>query len=405
MENIQNITLDLMNNKIYDYIYTKQYDVGRVVNFQITQDHNRVDLTDTSVVFQLSKPDGYVIIDSLPVSDNVATLTLTEQCTALPGKIPYQLTVYDQGSKVFSTVTGYMMCDKAVIQDGAIPSTSGGNMIDDLVNFYENNVLDPQEVTLLADEWENNTQTVSCPGASEDEAHQLIVIRPSNSSMEAYLAAEILCVEQGENTLTFVCGTVPSVDLTVYALFEGINSRLGNISWMYSRTMPNEDAQFEHDMWVSEYGSETMNVSGEDPFAPSSIQIDPKLDSGVNIADITIDDTVYPLYAPDAVEITYTDQVGNAKTKIGELTVGDTTTSVYMPIVDVTAIQRTGINIASIAVGERVVNLYAPNGGGGGSDLTPVSLTQAQYDALTTAQKTDPTKLYFVSDDEEEVGL
>ena len=82
MDNIQNITLDIMNNKIYDYIYTKQYDVGRVIKFQITQDHNRMSLDNTSIVFQLSKPDGYVIIESLPIMNNVATLTLTEQCTA-----------------------------------------------------------------------------------------------------------------------------------------------------------------------------------------------------------------------------------------------------------------------------------------------------------------------------------
>ena len=36
--------------------------------------------------------------------------------------------------------------------------------------------------------------------------------------------------------------------------------------------------------------------------------------------------------------------------------------------------------------------------GGGGSGLTPVELTKAQYDALTTEQKNDPTKIYFVTD-------
>ena len=35
---------------------------------------------------------------------------------------------------------------------------------------------------------------------------------------------------------------------------------------------------------------------------------------------------------------------------------------------------------------------------GGGSGLTPVELTKAQYDALTTEQKNDPTKIYFVTD-------
>lgn len=299
MDNIQNITLDIMNNKIYDYIYTKQYDVGRVIKFQITQDHTRMNLDNTSIVFQLAKPDGYVIIENLPIMNNVATLTLTEQCTAVAGKLPYQLSVYDQDSKIFSTVTGYMICDKAVIEDGTVRSTSGGNLVGDLMNFYENNLLDPVEITLRANRWSSLTQTVNCPGASEDEAHQLIVIRPANGSMEAYLEAEVLCIEQGEGTLTFACTNLPEVDLVVYAMFEGINSRLGNISWMYSRTMPNEDDQFEHDMWITEYGSETMNVIGDDPFTPSSVQVEPIVTEGVNIADITVDGTTYSLYSPD----------------------------------------------------------------------------------------------------------
>jgi len=36
--------------------------------------------------------------------------------------------------------------------------------------------------------------------------------------------------------------------------------------------------------------------------------------------------------------------------------------------------------------------------GSGGGSLDAVELTKAQYDALTTQQKNDPTKIYFVTD-------
>lgn len=38
------------------------------------------------------------------------------------------------------------------------------------------------------------------------------------------------------------------------------------------------------------------------------------------------------------------------------------------------------------------------NSSGGGGTLTAVELTKAQYDALTSEQKNDPTKIYFVTD-------
>ena len=45
----------------------------------------------------------------------------------------------------------------------------------------------------------------------------------------------------------------------------------------------------------------------------------------------------------------------------------------------------------------RFINPKAGSGGGSGS-LDAIELTKAQYDVLTTEQKNDPTKLYFVTD-------
>lgn len=64
--------------------------------------------------------------------------------------------------------------------------------------------------------------------------------------------------------------------------------------------------------------------------------------------------------------------------------------------VSITPILSSGTKIAEFDVDGVGGELFAPNGGGSG--LTPVELTKAEYDALTTEQKNDPTKQYFVTD-------
>lgn len=62
--------------------------------------------------------------------------------------------------------------------------------------------------------------------------------------------------------------------------------------------------------------------------------------------------------------------------------------------VSVTQKTSTGTNIADITVDGVTTQLYAPNGGGGGSSA--MKLTQAEYDALTQEEKENGT-IYFVA--------
>ena len=143
MDNIQYITLDLMDNKTYDYIYTKQYDVGRTVIFSITKDGSPVNLSGLSCIFSMTKPDGNVILMSstddeitIDYPANTITLTLTDQITVLYGKLPYQISLLD-GEKVVSTITGHIFCEKAAIQREDMESISDGSIIDDLAVVAE----------------------------------------------------------------------------------------------------------------------------------------------------------------------------------------------------------------------------------------------------------------------------
>lgn len=68
---------------------------------------------------------------------------------------------------------------------------------------------------LLADNWDNLTQTVTVEGVSADETKQIITLSPSISSQEVYIDANVRCTGQGENSLTFTADEIPSTDLTI----------------------------------------------------------------------------------------------------------------------------------------------------------------------------------------------
>lgn len=121
MENIQYITLDILNNKSYDYVYTKQYDTGRQVIFSFTKDSSPLDISGVSAVFYMRKPnDEYISItdsdDEMIINnDNTITLVLSDRITDQAGKLPYQITFVD-GTKKISTITGIILCDESPLQ-------------------------------------------------------------------------------------------------------------------------------------------------------------------------------------------------------------------------------------------------------------------------------------------------
>lgn len=72
-------------------------------------------------------------------------------------------------------------------------------------------------ITLTAAGWgDNNTQTVTIPGVLADESAQLIFPTPAAASQMDFYKANIHCIAQAENALTFNANKTPAVDLTVY---------------------------------------------------------------------------------------------------------------------------------------------------------------------------------------------
>lgn len=78
-------------------------------------------------------------------------------------------------------------------------------------------------ITLTTSGWSSNTKTVGVPGVAPSETAQLITPVPNITSQSAYYEAGIMCTNQGRNSLTFTCQTVPTSNLTVYVVIQPLS--------------------------------------------------------------------------------------------------------------------------------------------------------------------------------------
>ena len=70
--------------------------------------------------------------------------------------------------------------------------------------------------TLTTSGWPSNSQTVTVSGVVADTSAQLITVSPANkASATAWGEAGVFCSAQGANSLTFVCDSVPSANISV----------------------------------------------------------------------------------------------------------------------------------------------------------------------------------------------
>ena len=70
-------------------------------------------------------------------------------------------------------------------------------------------------VTLTVAGWSDNSQTVAASGVT---ANNTVVVSPVPDSYISYGEFGVYCSAQAANRLTFVCDSVPDVDLTVNVL-------------------------------------------------------------------------------------------------------------------------------------------------------------------------------------------
>lgn len=79
-------------------------------------------------------------------------------------------------------------------------------------------------ISIPASGWSNNQQAVTVTGVLADESKQLIQLIPALSSQTNYYNAGVLGIAQSENSITFSCETVPTVDLNVYVTITEVSA-------------------------------------------------------------------------------------------------------------------------------------------------------------------------------------
>lgn len=132
----QEITLDIMDNKIYETMYSKQYDEGRQIVFHITENGQPFDTTGVKATIQMKKPDGSVVINDCILSNNQLIVTLTNQMTICAGnRIPFQIQLIKVSSDssenpvVLTTVTGYLKVSESVVHPDDVVSSDEFNAL------------------------------------------------------------------------------------------------------------------------------------------------------------------------------------------------------------------------------------------------------------------------------------
>lgn len=126
--------------------------------------------------------------------------------------------IYINGKKVAGAGVAGTSAYEAAVDGGYTGTESEFNTL------LANAAVKPERVTITlpASGWSDNAQTVTVNGVLADEAAQLIMPTPAIASQSAYYEAGILCTGQAANQLTFTCSTVPTSNLTVYVVIQGV---------------------------------------------------------------------------------------------------------------------------------------------------------------------------------------
>lgn len=163
MENLQKLSLDIMNNHSYEYVFANQYDVGRTVEITITDDDEPMELTGVSATFTMLKPDGHYVDQPCTIDGSTVTFIVTAEMTAYPGKSNYQI-VLNKDDITISTIKGTIIIEGAAVTDDTLPSGDESSMWNDMITRSD-----------ATEEYYNTMQAWIAAG-SYDGSHGLIWI-------------------------------------------------------------------------------------------------------------------------------------------------------------------------------------------------------------------------------------
>lgn len=118
MENVQKITLDIMNNHSHEYLFANQDDIGRMVEITVAENNVPMSLNGVSAVLSLRKPNGEVVIDDCTITNNKVTFPIRRAMTDVPGKGYYNITL-SKDDVYISTIRGDYLVEPIAIGEEA----------------------------------------------------------------------------------------------------------------------------------------------------------------------------------------------------------------------------------------------------------------------------------------------
>lgn len=135
MQDIQELYIDILDTKVYEEIYAKQYDVGRQAHIIVTRAGTPITLENISASLELKKPDNTVIMKSCVIQNNQVVIDLDRNITVIAGRrIPYQLQLFDTSTKaIICTTTGYINIDKSTVTMDDVESSSDFSTFSDIL--------------------------------------------------------------------------------------------------------------------------------------------------------------------------------------------------------------------------------------------------------------------------------
>lgn len=112
--------LDVTPSGVLPVINASQYDVGRIIKFYLYNDSEVYNIpVGTSVLVNGIKPNGDAFSYNATYTDNVVTVTLTEQMTVLDGEVRCEIRLIDEDTDI-GTTNFTLLVEKAPI-DSSTP--------------------------------------------------------------------------------------------------------------------------------------------------------------------------------------------------------------------------------------------------------------------------------------------
>lgn len=190
------LKLNLIPSGVMPVLYVNQYDFGMPKTFEIYKGAEPYQTgADYSVTLRATKPDGYgiTVSGSFTVGENLVTVVIPQQLTAVAGKAICELVFANTSAVRLGTINFVLAIEAAALSDSTVISDS------DIA--YAEEVLDQlQSVQALGNQVANNTAAISAEASTR--AAEVSSLQGADTALSNSLAAETSARQAGDTALS-----------------------------------------------------------------------------------------------------------------------------------------------------------------------------------------------------------